>query len=65
MNCTAQDLQIQQTSDIIQILFMAFTIIPLIASEILPFLPCNPNGLVHAIVLALSKPKERVIHPRP
>lgn len=65
MNCTAQDLQIQQTSDIIQILFMAFTVIPLIASEILPFLSCDPNGLLHAIVLALSKPRERFIHPKP
>ena len=67
MNCTQQDLQVQQTGDIIQILFMAFTVIPLIASEILPFLPCDPNGLVHGIVLALSKMKykEREPHPRP
>jgi len=67
MNCTQQDLQIEQTADIIQILFVAFTVIPLIASEILPFLPCDSNGLVHGIVLALSKmkpsPNER--HPRP
>jgi hypothetical protein len=72
MNCTQQDLQIEQTGDIIQILFMAFTVIPLIASEILPFLPCDPNGLVHAIVLALSKMKYKErprasidAHPRP
>lgn len=67
MNCTLQDLQEQQTGDIIQILFVAFTVIPLIASEILPFLSCDPNGLIHGIVLALSKmkpsPNER--HPRP
>jgi len=67
MNCTQQDLQeqqTQQTGDIIQILFVAFTVIPLIASEILPFLSCDPNGLIHAIVLGLSKVKpER--HPRP
>jgi hypothetical protein len=67
MNCTQQDLQIEQTADIIQILFVAFTVIPLIASEILPFLPCDSNGLVHGIVLALSKMKykEREPHPRP
>ena len=64
MNCTQQDLQIEQTGDIIQIIILAFTVIPLIASEILPFLPCDSNGLVHGIVLALSKMKpER--HPRP
>lgn len=66
MNCTTQDLQEQQTGDIIQILFVAFTVIPLIASEILPFVErIKPNGILHAIVLALSKPRERVIHPRP
>lgn len=67
MNCTTQDLQEQQTADIIQILFVAFAVIPLIASEILPFLPCDPNGLVHGIVVALSKVKyrEREPHPRP
>lgn len=67
MNCTQQDLQEQQTEDIIQILFLVFTVIPLIASEILPFLSCDPNGLIHGIVLGLSnmKYRERVIHPNP
>jgi hypothetical protein len=60
MNCTQQDLQIEQTGDIIQILFMAFTVIPLIASEILPFIErIKPNGIIHAIVLALSNMKYR------
>ena len=67
MNCTTQDLQEQQTADIIQILLMAFSVIPLIASEILPFLPCDSNGVIHGLVLALAnrKTRERVIHPRP
>tara|TARA_R110002126_G_scaffold51874_6_gene141683 strand:+ start:4411 stop:4614 length:204 start_codon:yes stop_codon:yes gene_type:complete len=67
MNCTNQEIQIEQTGDIIQILFVAFTLIPLIASEILPFLSCDPNGLAHGLVLALSnmKYKERVVHPNP
>jgi hypothetical protein len=67
MNCTNQEIQIEQTGDIIQILFVAFTVIPLIASEILPFLSCDPNGLAHGIVLALSnmKYREREPHPRP
>ena len=52
MNCTTQDLQEQQTADIIQILLMAFSVIPLIASEILPFLPCDSNGVIHGLVLA-------------
>ena len=67
MNCTTQEIQIEQTADIIQILFVAFAVIPLIASEILPFLPCDPNGLVHGIVVALSKikPSANERHPRP
>lgn len=59
MNCTQQDLQEQQTEDIIQILFLVFTVIPLIASEILPFLSCDPNGIIHGIVLGLSNMKYR------
>jgi len=72
MNCTTQDLQEQQTGDIIQILFVAFTVIPLIATEVLPFLPCEPNGIIHGLVLGLSKVKPvaatratNVAHPRP
>lgn len=63
MNSTTQDLQEQQTGDIIQILFVVFTVIPLIATELLPFLPCEPNGIMHAIVLALSKMKYREREP--
>lgn len=60
MNCTQQDLQEQQTEDIIQILFLVFTVIPLIASEILPFLErIKPNGIIHGIVLGLSNMKYR------
>jgi len=79
MNCTSQYVAEQQASDIIQILIMAFTVIPLIASEILPFIEnIKPNGIIHAIVLSLSKMKykerappaskdaaPRVAHPNP
>jgi hypothetical protein len=59
MNCTQQDLQIEQTGDIIQIIILAFTVIPLIASEILPFIErIKPNGIIHAIVLAFSNLKK-------
>jgi len=55
-----QDIQEQQAQDIIQILFMVFTLIPLIASEILPFIESvKPNGLIHAIVLTCSNLKKK------
>ncbi len=65
MNCT-NNIQEQQTGDILQILLLLFAVVPLVASEILPFIPINENGITHAIILALAKLKtrERVIAPR-
>jgi hypothetical protein len=60
-NCTLSDIQEEQTSAAIQIIALGMTVIPLIASEILPFINCEQNGVIHAIVLACSnlKTKER------
>lgn len=61
MNNTESD---QQDIDIkfsFQILGVLLTLIPLIVSEILPFCPCDPNGMVHGICISISRMNTRKI----
>ena len=58
---TDQDRDFQFT---FQLLTILFTVVPLIVSEILPFCNCDPNGLAHAVFLAISKMNTRKIVPR-
>ena len=54
----------QQDIDIkfsFQILGVLFTLVPLIVSEILPFCPCDPNGVVHGIFLSISRMNTRKV----
>ena len=44
-----------------QLLTIIFTIVPLIVSEILPFCRCDPNGIIHAFFLAVSRMNTRKI----
>lgn len=51
-NTSNQD--IDNTQFAFQLMGMLFTIVPLIISEILPFCPCEPNGLCHAFFVSCS-----------
>jgi len=43
---------------------LLFTLVPLIVSEILPFCPCDPNGVVHGIFLAISRMNTSKVVPK-
>jgi hypothetical protein len=45
-------------SDNIALISSIVTGIGFIASEILPFLPCEANGIIHSVVTCLSKLKQ-------
>lgn len=47
-----------------QLLTIIFTVVPLIVSEILPFCECDPNGLTHALFLAISRMNTRKVVPK-
>ena len=46
-----------QTTSILQMVIIAVTIVSLVASEILPFVPIESNGLLHGLLLSLSNIK--------
>ena len=48
-----------QTTSILQMVIISVTIVSLIASEILPFVPIESNGLLHGLLLSLSNIKSR------
>ena len=48
-----------QTTSILQMIILGVTIVSLIASEILPFVPIESNGLLHGLLLSLSNIKTR------
>ena len=48
-----------QTTSILQMVIIGVTIVSLIASEILPFVPIESNGLLHGLLLSLSNIKTR------
>jgi len=52
---TAED----QATSILQMVILGVTIVSLIASEILPFVPVESNGLLHGLLLSLSNIKTR------
>ncbi len=52
---TAED----QTTSILQMIILGVTIVSLIASEILPFVPVESNGLLHGLLLSLANIKTR------
>jgi len=57
----------QQDEDIrfaFQVIGLLFTLVPLIVSEILPFCPCDPNGVVHGIFLAISRMNTSKVVPK-
>jgi hypothetical protein len=64
MNNTAEDSEFRDFQFSFQLLTIIFTVVPLIVSEILPFCPCNPNGLAHAVFLAISRMNTRKIVPK-
>lgn len=49
----------EQTTSILQMVIISVTIVSLIASEILPFVPIESNGLLHGLLLSLSNIKSR------
>lgn len=49
----------EQTTSILQMVIISVTIISLVASEILPFVPIESNGLLHGLLLSLSNIKSR------
>lgn len=49
----------KQVSDILQMILLGITIVSLVASEILPFIDVESNGILHGIVLGLSNIKKR------
>jgi hypothetical protein len=48
-----------QTTSILQMIILGVTIVSLIASEILPFVPVESNGLLHGLLLSLANIKTR------
>ena len=48
-----------QTTSILQMIILGVTIVSLIASEILPFVPVESNGLLHGLLLSLSNIRTR------
>lgn len=48
-----------QTTSILQMIILGVTIVSLVASEILPFVPIESNGLLHGLLLSLSNIKTR------
>jgi len=52
---TAED----QTTSILQMIILGVTIVSLIASEILPFVPVESNGLLHGLLLSLANIRTR------
>lgn len=48
-----------QTTSILQMIILGVTIISLVASEILPFVPVESNGLLHGLLLSLANIKTR------
>ncbi len=61
MNNTISEQQDEDIQFSFQIIGLLFTLIPLIVSEILPFCPCDPNGVAHGIFLAISRMNTRKI----
>jgi hypothetical protein len=62
MNST--DSSDQQDKDItfsFQIIGLLFTLVPLVVSELLPFCPCDPNGITHGVFLAISRMNTRKV----
>lgn len=48
-----------QTTSILQMIILGVSIASLVASEILPFVPIESNGLLHGLLLSLSNIKTR------
>lgn len=48
-----------KTTSILQMVIIGVTIVSLIASEILPFVPIESNGLLHGLLLSLANIKTR------
>jgi hypothetical protein len=48
-----------QATSILQMVILGITIVSLIASEILPFVPIESNGILHGLLLSLSNIKTR------
>ena len=48
-----------QTTSILQMIILGVTIVSLIASEILPFVPVESNGILHALLLSLANIRTR------
>ena len=61
MNNTISEQQDEDVQFSFQIIGLLFTLIPLIVSEILPFCPCDPNGVAHGIFLSISRMNTRKI----
>jgi len=67
MNTTNTDAgQYDPNSAILSLTSVIITLIPLIISEILPFLPIPENGILHSILIACArlKTRDRIIAPR-
>lgn len=60
MNNTTEQ-HLDNTQFAFQIMGILFTLIPLIVSEILPFCPCKPNGIGHALMLACANLNKRKV----
>jgi hypothetical protein len=52
---TAED----QATSILQMVILGITIVSLIASEILPFVPIESNGILHGLLMSLANIKTR------
>lgn len=48
-----------QTTSILQMVILGITIVSLVASEILPFVPIESNGILHGILLSLANVRTR------
>ena len=48
-----------QTTSILQMVILGVTIVSLVASEILPFVPVESNGILHSILLSLANIRSR------
>jgi len=48
-----------QATSILQMVLLGITIVSLIASEVLPFVPIESNGILHGLLLSLANIKTR------
>jgi hypothetical protein len=61
MNSTISEQQDEDIRFSFQLIALLFTLVPLIVSEVLPFCPCDSNGVVHGILLSISRMNTRKV----